>query len=673
MPDVKTLLNTIWSRFRSAGVASEDLIIEHLAALLTEDNEQSSDIDLQLRKQVARGDLELGEIKRLLDEAVENVDETLDIAGKKAALFDRHILFRPQQISNGYYPTPRHIAQYMRSLVQLDDTHTLVDFACGSGGLLVERKDSEQRPKEIIGIDISPDWAKLAWVNTRLHGETAARVIVKDALRAMKEELANRHFERILMNPPFGGTVNAALAKDVVGFEISESTVALTLLVLQALAEGGLAAVLVPNGILFSGASGARKVRDLLIGRDEEGNFNGDYDLKALISLPPDALKPFSAIATHILLIQKRKANQEYLQQNTTWFFRPATDGYEAGNRRDVLTAKPEEQNELTLVEHMLKRYGNQQEDDRYLPEDNPLLVIKKVSLGDKQGLLIEAINGTTISRVAHCSQRGTAPAFFLIEFTQPNNEQGTYYVQLPIQQDSTVQAEPTNKGYDTIRNEEEHQKLLQKLYQVSRDRDVPPSQSLLEKALFTQAIAMTNGHGLLGVAVSTRGIMSDNLQPSQYVHTISDLRESTPPAKLLGQVYTKQAAFLQQVNGLLGRIDQRPIAELELPSPLAREKDAFTDEERDVMPFPDISREQQAVWKCLCKVSEQHSDKNGLFSLKDIIENGVEEKEARLTLELFEWMGIIVPVTIVDPNKRQSIKTPLFRRVTKRDLWDEQ
>src|SRR6266480_7052683 len=154
------------------------------------------------------------------------------------------------------YPTPRHIAQYMRSLIQLENTHTLVDFACGSGGLLVERIDPEQRPKEIFGIDISPDWAKLAWANTQLHGEKTATLIVSDALRAMKKgeepELANRKFERILMNPPFGGTVNAVLAKDVVGFEISESTVALTLLVLQALAEGGLAAVLVPNGILFS-------------------------------------------------------------------------------------------------------------------------------------------------------------------------------------------------------------------------------------------------------------------------------------------------------------------------------------------------------------------------------------------------------------------------------------
>ncbi len=224
MPDVRGLLNNIWTRFRSAGIANEDLIIEHLAALLTEDYEQSPSIDLQLRKQIAREDLNLVDIKRWLDEAVDAVDdsETPDIAGKKAALFDRYILFRPQQIRNGYYPTPRHIAQYMRRLVQLRREHTLVDFACGSGGLLLERLDPEQRPRELIGVDISPDWAKLAWANTRLHGETRAKILIKDALRAMKEDLHGRRFERILMNPPFGGTINAELAKEVVGYETTK-------------------------------------------------------------------------------------------------------------------------------------------------------------------------------------------------------------------------------------------------------------------------------------------------------------------------------------------------------------------------------------------------------------------------------------------------------------------
>src|SRR6266567_4760408 len=409
MPDARELLSRIWARFHNEGVANEDLIIEHLAALLTEGYEQPIDIDLQLKTQTARGNLNLDEIKQLLDESVDAVDETLDIAGKKAALFDRYILFRSQQIRNGYYPTPRHIAQYMRRLVQLEKEHTLIDFACGSGGLLVERIDPERRPKEIIGIDISPDRAKLAWANTRLHGETSATIIVKDALRTAKEELRDRTFARILMNPPFGGSINAQLAREVVGETTSDSTVILTALALQTLAPEGYAAILVPNGILFSGASGATRIRDLLTGQDKDGNFHGNFDLKAVISLPPDALKPFSAIPTHILLIQKSKADEETPQQNITWFFRPTDDGYKESNRRDVLNTRPKEPNELTLVEYALQRFNNEQVDDLHLPEDNPLLILKNITLESMPpAILIEAINGAVVSHVTYCPRRET-------------------------------------------------------------------------------------------------------------------------------------------------------------------------------------------------------------------------------------------------------------------------
>ena len=76
-------------------------------------------------------------------------------------------------------------------------------------------------------------------------------------------------------------------------------------------------------------------------------------------------------------------------------------------------------------------------------------------------------------------------------------------------------------------------------------------------------------------------------------------------------------------------------------------------------------------MWQRICAVAEQHKDKNGLFSMKDIVGDEVGEEKARLAIELFEWMGVIVPVTIVDPIKRESIKTPMYRRVTERDLWN--
>lgn len=671
MPDVKGLLNRIWSQFRSVGVSNEDQIVEHLAALLTEDYERAASVDLQLRKPTERGDPYLDEINKWLSEAIDAVDETLDIKGKRAALFDRYILFQFQQIRNGYYPTPRHIAQYMRHLLQLRKEHTLIDFACGSGGLLVEREYPDQQPQEIIGIDISPDWAKLAWANTRLHGETSATIFVKDALRAAKEELRGRTFARILMNPPFGGAVNAQLAREVVGETTSDSTVVLTALALQALAPKGYAAILVPNGILFSGASGATRIRDLLTGQDKDGNYHGNFDLKAVISLPPDALKPFSAIPTHILLIQKRKADQETPQQNITWFFRPTDDGYKESNRRDVLTTRPKEPNELTLVEYALQRFNNEQVNDLHLPEDNPLLILKNITLESMPpAILIEAINGAVVSHVTYCPSRETVPGFFLIEFTRQSDERGTYYIQIPIDQSGNIQTQPMGKGYSLLKDAKGRQELLKTLYNVQSDKDVPLTGTLLDQERYARAITITNGNGLLGVAVSTRGIIPGNLQPVQYVKALSEMRESEAPAILLGRVRRKQAAFLQQVDGLLGRLDLPAITKTELPSPLAQERGPLTDQEQAISPFVDISSEQLKVWQRICSVADKHEGKNGLFTLRDIASDGIEEEQARLAMELFEWMGVVVPVTVMNPNTRESIKTPLYRRVTERDLW---
>lgn len=137
-----------------------------------------------------------------------------------------------------------------------------------------------------------------------------------------------------------------------------------------------------------------------------------------------------------------------------------------------------------------------------------------------------------------------------------------------------------------------------------------------------------------MGVAVSTRGIIPGNLQPDHYVKALSEMRASVAPTLLLGQVRRKQAAFLQQVDGLLGRLDLPPIVTTDLPSPLAQEKDPLTDQEQIIAPFVDIAKEQLKVWQHICSVADKHEDKNGLFTLRDIISDEIEEELARLTID---------------------------------------
>jgi hypothetical protein len=123
-------------------------------------------------------------------------------------------------------------------------------------------------------------------------------------------------------------------------------------------------------------------------------------------------------------------------------------------------------------------------------------------------------------------------------------------------------------------------------------------------------------------------------------------------------------------MDGLLGHVDLPPITELSLPSPLAHEKDTQTDKEKEIEPFEEISHEQRQVWKNIYRITEEHKDQNGYFTFKGLIQNGIGDKATRLTLELFEWMGVIVPATLVKPNSQEALKTTFYRRVTERDIW---
>jgi type I restriction enzyme M protein len=668
MPDVNRLLDNIWLRFSNVGVSNDD-IIEHLAALLTEEEFGSPDPDLQLRKQLPRDGLNLEDIRNWLFEAVDATDERMDVAGKKAALFDRYILFRLPQMQNGYFPTPRHIAQYMRRLVRLEKEHSLADFACGSGGLLVEREDDERQPREIIGIDVSPDAAKLAWTNMVLHGNSQPEIRVRDAFRAIYEIFPREQFDRILLAPPFGGAINADLARKIAGYETSgESAVAFTALVLHKLKEDGCAAILVPSGLLFRSDSGSTNVRNQLVGKNEEGNFTGIYYLEAVISLPADALRPYSSRQTHLLLVSKRNAYQERPLQGKTWFFRTANDGYDPGIRRGILTGPPKMPNDLILTEEVLRRQETSSEGDQFFPEnEQPVVAIKNTTLQNGQpSVLVEALGDAQFLQVQYRPRRENVSAFFLIESELQDSGQFAYLC-LPVDQEGMLQLQDLRKGLHTNRDE-----LLKNLYGESDIQKLPSRTDLLSREMYGKAVSIAKGDGLFGVAIATKGIQLNNLQPGQYVKTLGDIRAIESPAVLLGRIQSRQADFLQQVDRLLGRVDLPPIAGTSLPSPLAQEKAIQTDKEREIEPFAEISREQRHVWESICKLSEEHKDQNGYFTFKDLIENGVDGTVARLTLELFEWMGVIVPTTLVKPNSQESLKTTLYRRVTQRDIWKQ-
>lgn len=236
---IPALLNDIWSAYRRAGMTDDLRIIESLAALLLEQANIELTDDLPRKAQAQ--DLPESEVRQKLQDASEQ-------AGGAGNLFDRYILFRLPDMREGQYPTPRHIVRLMTALAETAG-QSVADFACGSGGLLVHSGG-----KSLHGVELAPEWARIARANLRLHG-LQGRIKEGNALRLLRD--SRERYARIVMNPPFGAKVESDFG--------ARSETALTNLALDHLAKNGRAALLVPSGLLFSGSQAERKTRQRLV------------------------------------------------------------------------------------------------------------------------------------------------------------------------------------------------------------------------------------------------------------------------------------------------------------------------------------------------------------------------------------------------------------------------
>ncbi len=152
---VAVLATVLGERFArgDAGITDDLRIIESLAALLLEQAGVSLTADLPRTAQT--GELNEDVVRATLQEALTSAS-----AGD---LFDRRILFRLESMREGQCPTPRHIVCLMTALAEIRGQST-ANFACGSAGM-----PTQSGGKELNGIEISPEWARLARANLRLQ------------------------------------------------------------------------------------------------------------------------------------------------------------------------------------------------------------------------------------------------------------------------------------------------------------------------------------------------------------------------------------------------------------------------------------------------------------------------------------------------------------------------
>ena len=207
----------------------------------------------------------------------------------------------------GQYFTPRSLIQAMVDVTRPQIGETVCDPACGTGGFLLAAYDYMKnqsqdkakrdflRDKALHGYDNTALVVTLASMNLYLHGIGTDRspILCQDSLEKQPQTLV----DVILANPPFGTRPAGSVDIDRPDFYVETKNNQLNFLqhMMVMLKNGGRAAVVLPDNVLFEGGAGETIRRELL------KNFN----LHTILRLP-----------TGIFYAQGVKANVLFLLKN---------------------------------------------------------------------------------------------------------------------------------------------------------------------------------------------------------------------------------------------------------------------------------------------------------------------------------------------------------------------
>ncbi|MCU1471010.1 MAG: methyltransferase [Glaciihabitans sp.] len=250
---------------------------------------------------------------------------------------------------NGQFRTSRHIIKLMVDMAAPTPADKIIDPAAGTAGFLMEAGEylrdhhpeiwADARSRDhfnrvaFTGFDSDASMSRIGSMNMQLHGIENPTIERRDSL-AEEHFVAGGDFTLLLANPPFAGSLDyETTAKDLLHIVKTKKTELLFLaLTLRLLKNGGRAAVIVPDGVLF-GSSGAHKaLRRMLV---------EDHKLEAVIKLPSGTFKPYTGVSTAILFFQKTSSGGT----DSVWFYDVQADGFTLDDKRT-----PTEANDLPDV-----------------------------------------------------------------------------------------------------------------------------------------------------------------------------------------------------------------------------------------------------------------------------------------------------------------------------------
>jgi type I restriction enzyme M protein len=253
---------------------------------------------------------------------------------------------------NGQFRTPRHIIRMMVNMSDPQPGERICDPAAGTCGFLVNAwqhllethtdprditYDEEGYPHGLTGSKLSKEeyefsqtkaltgfdsdsgmtMLRIGSMNLMLHGIAAPNFRYTDTLsKAYGEE---RAYDLVLANPPFKGAIDAADVNPTLPVKCKKTEILFLHLFLRLLENGGRAAVIVPDGVLFGSSNAHVDIRKKII---EENRLDG------VISMPSGVFRPYAGVSTAVLLFTKGGTTEKI------WFYDMEHDGYSLDDKR---------------------------------------------------------------------------------------------------------------------------------------------------------------------------------------------------------------------------------------------------------------------------------------------------------------------------------------------------
>ena len=261
----------------------------------------------------------------------------------------------------GQYFTPRSLISTMVDVTRPQIGETVCDPACGTGGFLlaaydymkVQSSDKEKseflREQALHGYDNTALVVTLASMNLYLHGIGTSRspILCQDSLEKSPSVLV----DVILANPPFGTRPSGSVEINRDDFYVETKNNQLNFLqhMMVMLKNGGRAAIVLPDNVLFEGGAGEVIRKKLLT----------EFNLHTILRLP-----------TGIFYAQGVKANVLFFSKGTAtkdiWFY-----DYRTGIKHTLAT-NPMQRHHLDDFVECYKSDNLSSRKETYNAETNP-------------------------------------------------------------------------------------------------------------------------------------------------------------------------------------------------------------------------------------------------------------------------------------------------------------